>query len=81
MLGIKDSKCHLVLKYHGCLHKYIHMEMEFLDISSLGATYWYTTQMEKKLKQKKWDFSFMNLKQGKGTPKLLNKGRSQSGTT
>ena len=38
-LGIKDSERHLALKYRGCLHKYIQTEMEFLDISSLGAAY------------------------------------------
>eukprot|EP00253_Pinus_taeda_P036455 PITA_36455 len=32
-LGIKDTERHLVLKYHGCLHKYIKDKMEFLDIS------------------------------------------------
>ena len=30
-LGIKDLEKHLVLKYHGCLHRYIQEEMEFLD--------------------------------------------------
>jgi hypothetical protein len=29
-LGIKDSERHLVLKYHGALHRYIQTEMEFL---------------------------------------------------
>jgi hypothetical protein len=38
-LGIKDSKLHLVLKYHGALHRYIPTKMDFLNISSLGATY------------------------------------------
>ena len=38
-LGIKDSKQHLVLKYHDCLHKYIQDKMECLDISSLSTTY------------------------------------------
>jgi hypothetical protein len=38
-LGIKDFEKHLVLKYHGALHRYIQTEMEFLDISSLGAAY------------------------------------------
>jgi hypothetical protein len=33
-LGIKDSERHLVLKYHGCLHRYIQTEMNFLDIAS-----------------------------------------------
>jgi hypothetical protein len=36
-MGIKDSERHLVLKYHGALHRYIQTEMEFLDISSLGV--------------------------------------------
>jgi hypothetical protein len=38
-LGIKDSEQHLVLKYHGSLHRYIQAEIDFLDISSLGAAY------------------------------------------
>jgi hypothetical protein len=38
-LGIKDSKRHLVLKYCGALHRYIQNEMDFLEISSLGASY------------------------------------------
>ena len=37
-LGIKDLEKHLVLKYLGCLHRYIQEKMEFLDISSLGTT-------------------------------------------
>jgi hypothetical protein len=40
-LGIKDSEKHLVLKHHGILHKHIKEEMDFLDISSLGASYLY----------------------------------------
>jgi hypothetical protein len=38
-LGIKDSERHLVLKYHGALHRYIQTEMNFFDISSLGVDY------------------------------------------
>jgi hypothetical protein len=38
-LGIKDFKRHLVLKYCSGLHRYIRIEMEFLDILSLGAAY------------------------------------------
>jgi hypothetical protein len=49
-LGIKDSKQHLVLKYRGALHRYIQTEMEFLDISSLGAAYRYAFKIEKKFK-------------------------------
>jgi hypothetical protein len=49
-LGIKDSKRHLVLKYHGALHRYIQNEMDFLDISSLGVAYRYVVKIEKKFK-------------------------------
>jgi hypothetical protein len=45
-----------VLKYHGALHRYIQTEMEFLDISSLGAAYRYAVKIEQKLKQKTWQF-------------------------
>jgi hypothetical protein len=41
-----------VLKYHDALHRYIQTEMEFLDISSLGAAYRYVVKIEQKLKQK-----------------------------
>jgi hypothetical protein len=51
-LGIKDSEHHLVLKYHGALHRYIQTKMEFLDISSLRAAYRYVVKIEQKLKQK-----------------------------
>jgi hypothetical protein len=51
-LGIKDSEKHLVLKYCGALHRYIQTKMEFLDISSLGASYRYLVKIEQKLKQK-----------------------------
>ena len=49
-LGIRDSKWHLVLKYRGFLQKYIQIEMEFLDISSLGAAYRYAVKIEQKIK-------------------------------
>ena len=49
-LGIKDSEIHLVLKYHGCLHKHIQEEMEFLEITSLGMTYCYAAKIEQKFK-------------------------------
>jgi hypothetical protein len=51
-LGIKYSERHLILKYHGALHRYIHTKMENLDISSLGATYRYAIKIKQKLKQK-----------------------------
>ena len=49
-LGIKYSEKNLVLKYHIFLHIYIQEEMEFLDISSLGAAYQYAAKIEKKFK-------------------------------
>jgi len=52
-LGIKDSKQHLILKYRGCLHKYIQEEIEFLNISSLSTAYRYAVKVEQKFKQKK----------------------------
>eukprot|EP00253_Pinus_taeda_P020621 PITA_20621 len=78
-LGIKDSEKHLILKYRGCLHKYIQEEIEFLNISSLGTTYRYVVKVEQKFKQKKREFGSVNLKQGKGAPKPHNKGQSQRG--
>jgi hypothetical protein len=48
-LGIKDSVRHLVLKYHGALHRYIYMEMDFLDISSLSAAYRYLLKFSRNL--------------------------------
>jgi hypothetical protein len=47
--------------------------MEFLDISSLGATYQYVVKMEQKLKQKTLQFGPGNPSQqklGKGYPNL-----------
>jgi hypothetical protein len=59
-LGIKGSKKNLVLKYRICLHRYIQEEMEFLDISSLGATHRYAANIEEPFKQKKQDFGSTN---------------------
>jgi hypothetical protein len=55
-LGIKDSERHLVLKFHGCLHRYIQTEMEFLDIASLGTAYRYVVKIEQNFKQKWREF-------------------------
>jgi hypothetical protein len=44
-MGIKDFERHLVLKYHGALHRYIQTKMDFLNISSLGA---YVVKIKKK---------------------------------
>ena len=51
--------------------------MEFLNISSLGTTYRYVANIEKKFKQKKRDIGSANQKQGKGAPKLQKKGKIQ----
>jgi hypothetical protein len=76
-LGIKYSERHMVLKYRDSLHRYIQTEMEFMDISSLGATYRYAIKIEQKLKQKTWKFGPRNPSQknlGKGSPNPQNKG-------
>jgi hypothetical protein len=76
-LGIKDLERHLVLKYHGALHRYIQTEMEFLDILSLGTAYQYAIKIEQKLKQKTRQFGPRNPSQqnlGKGGPNPPNKG-------
>jgi hypothetical protein len=75
-LGIKDSEKHMVLKYRGALHRYIHTEIEFLDISSLGVAYRYVVKIEQKLKQKKRQFGPGNpsqQKKRKGGPNTQNK--------
>jgi len=65
-LGIKDFEWHLVLKYRGALHRYIQIEMDFLDISSLGAAYWYDVKIKHKFKhQNKWEFGSANPQQPK----------------
>jgi hypothetical protein len=65
-LGIKESKRHLVLKYHKALHRYIQTEKDFLDISSLGAAYRYAVKIEQKFKhQNKRDFGSANPQQQK----------------
>jgi hypothetical protein len=67
-LGIKYYERHLVLKYRGGLHRHIQAEMEFLDISSLGAAYQYVVKIEQKLKQKTWKFE-------PGDPSQQNPGK------
>jgi hypothetical protein len=54
-----------VLKYHDYLHRYIKIEMEFLDITSLGTTYRYIIKIEKKFKQKRKEFGSANPSQSK----------------
>jgi hypothetical protein len=63
-LGIKYYERHLVLKYHGALHRYIQTEMDFLDISSLDVAYRYAVKIEQKFKhQNKWEFGSANPQQ------------------
>jgi hypothetical protein len=59
-LGIKYFELHLVLKYCGCLHRYIQTEMDFLDITSLGKAYRYDVNIEHKFKYKKREFVSTN---------------------
>jgi len=62
-LVIKDSKWHLVMKYHGDLHRYMQTEMDFLKISSLGFSYRYVIKIEKNFRhQNKCEFGSANLK-------------------
>jgi hypothetical protein len=79
-LGIKYSECHLVLKYYGCLHRYIQTEMDFLDITSLGMAYRYPVKIEQKFKKKWREDGSANpsqSKQGKGNPNPYSKVPSQ----
>jgi hypothetical protein len=72
----------MVLKYHDPLHRYIQTEMEFLDISSLGAAYRYAIKIEQKLKQKTQQFGNGNPSQkklGKGGPNPQKKGQRKYG--
>jgi hypothetical protein len=65
-MGIKDSNRHLVLKYHGDLHRYIQNEMDFLDISSLSDAYRYVVKIKKKFRHRnKREFGSANLQQPK----------------
>jgi hypothetical protein len=65
-MGIKDSERHLVLKYRGALHRYIQIEMDFLNISLLGVTYRYAVKIEQKFgHQNKWEFRYENPQQPK----------------
>ena len=56
------------------MYKYIQIKMEFLDISSLEATYHYVVKIEQKFKQRnRQDFGSVNAskhKAGKGKPNM-----------
>ena len=81
-MGIKYFKQHLVLKYRNSLHRYIQTEMDFQDISSLGAAYRYAIKIEQKFKLKnKQEFGFLNRlqqKPSKSGPNSKNKGQSEN---
>jgi hypothetical protein len=65
-VGIKYPEHNLVLKYRVALHRYIQIEMDFLDIASLGVAYRYDVKIEKKFKhQNKREFRSSNLQQPK----------------
>jgi hypothetical protein len=68
----------MVLKYRGALHRYIQIEMEFMNISSLGAAYRYVVKIEQKFKQQnKREFISANSQQpkyGKGGLNSQDKG-------
>ena len=79
-VSIKDFEWHLILKYRSGLHRYIRTKMEFLDISSLGSTYWYAVKIKEKFRQKsKQDSGPTNppQKQGKGNPGPQNTGKGK----
>jgi hypothetical protein len=65
-LGIKDSRLHLILKYHGALYRYIKTEMDFLNISSLVFSYRYAIKIKHKFRHRnKWKFRSTNPQQTK----------------
>jgi hypothetical protein len=69
-----------VLKYRGCLHRYIQTKMEFLYIKTLGTTYRYVVKIEHKFKQKRQYCGSKNSSQEKhrkGGPNPQNKGQSK----
>jgi hypothetical protein len=54
------------MKYCGALHRYIQTEMDFLDISLLGAAYQYVVKIKQKVRhQKKQESGSANLQQPK----------------
>jgi hypothetical protein len=72
----------MVIKYHGCFHRYIQTEMDFLYIASLGTTYRYVVKIKHKFKKKRREFGSVNPSQpnqGKGNPNPHNKGPSRDG--
>jgi hypothetical protein len=54
------------MKYRGALHKYIQIEMNFLESSSFSVSYRYVVKIEKKFKhQNKQEFGSANMPQQK----------------
>ena len=77
-LSIKDSKKHLVLKYHGFLHKYIQDEMEFLEISSLGTMYQYAIK-SRTLNRRSETLDLQIRSKGKASPNHRTKDKVKMG--
>lgn len=51
----------MVVKYHSGLLMNIQIEVVFLEIYSIGATYSFVFKIKKIFKwEKKWDFGFVN---------------------
>ena len=79
-LGINDSEWDLILKYCSGIHRYIWIEMDFLNISSLGSSYRYAIKIEEKFQQKnKWDSGLAHplQMQGKENPGPQNTGQGK----
>jgi hypothetical protein len=74
----------MVLKYYDGMHRYIQVEMEFLDISSLVTAYRYVVKIEQKLKQKTckfWAWEPLIAKSRKGWSQPVEKRADQRWTT
>jgi hypothetical protein len=64
------------------MHRYIQIEMEFLDITSLGVAYRYVFKIENTFNQKRQEFRSTNSsqsKKGKCDPNPKNKGQRKNG--
>jgi hypothetical protein len=65
-LGIKEYEWHLVLNYREALHRYIQIEMDFLNISSLEVAYRYVVKIKQKFRhQIKQEFVYVHPQQPK----------------
>jgi hypothetical protein len=81
-MGIKYFEWHLVLKYRGALHRYFQIEMDFLDISSMGATYRYVVKIEQKFRhQNKREIGSANPQQPKYSKDIPKKQPPENQST